>query len=125
MNIVISESQLKRIIQEETSIQNNNRNYSQVKNEWSKINSDNMDRRAFGEGISPKFELAKITAIQNAKLVLAKKMENYHFKGDIKDSLVKKLNGQYHYMILIYPIMDQVQFGQDAANFVNPGDIYF
>jgi hypothetical protein len=125
MNIIISESQLKRIIKEESTIDNNRRNYAQVKNEWSKINFDNMDRRGFGEGVSPKFELAKQMAIQNAKLVLAKKMENYHFKGEIKDTLVKKVNGQFHYMILIYPIMDHVEFGQDAANFVTPGDIYF
>ena len=125
MNIIISESQLNTIIQKEVTPQNTTRNYSQVKNEWSRINSDSMDRLGFGEGISPKFELAKQMAIQNAKLVLAKKMKNYHFKGEIKDTMVKKVGGQFHYMILIYPIMDQVEFGQDAANFVTPGDIYF
>jgi hypothetical protein len=127
MKILITESQLKVLLVKEDvePKKTSERNYEQTKTTWSKINSDLMDRLAFGEGVSPSFESAKMTAIQNAKMVIAKKSENYHFKVQIKDTLVKKIKGRYHFMVLLYPIMDKVEFGSDAAIFVNPGDTYF
>lgn len=101
------------------------RNYEQTKNQWAQINTDKSDRRGFGEGVSPNFQSAKTTAFQNAKMVIGKKEGDYHFTTKIKDTLVKKMNGLFHYMVVLYPEMDQVKFGGDAAGAVNPGDIYF
>ena len=110
---------------EDSVVDSQDRNYQQIKSEWSKINSDIRDRRGFGEGVSPSFKLAKQTAEQNAKTILTKKVENNHFTTEVKDVLVKKIKGRYHYIVLLYPNLDQPQFGSDAAAFVTPGDIYF
>ena len=110
---------------EDSVVDSQDRNYQQLKSEWTKINSEIRDRRGFGEGVSPSFKLAKQTAEQNAKLILAKKVESVHFTTEVKDVLVKKIKGRFHYLVLLYPILDQPKFGGDAALFVQPGDIYF
>jgi len=125
MRIVLTESQLKFILEDTIAKNPMSRNYEETKNQWSQINSIPSDRRGFGEGVSPNFQSAKNTAMQNAKMVIGKKAGDYHFKTKIDNTLVKKENGVFKYLIILYPEMDEVKFGQDAALAVNPGDIYF
>ena len=113
-------------LSEEIEVKNNQpRNYEQTKNQWSQINSNRMDKRGYGEGVSPNFESAKTMAFQNAKMVIGKKEGDYHFKSKVEGTLAKKMNGLYYYMVVLSAEMDHIKFGGDAAANVTPGDIYF
>lgn len=70
MKLIITEQQLRRIISETTT----NSSYEEVKNEWSKVNSDDdTTTKGFGEGKSANLNMAMRIAQTRARTIVAKK----------------------------------------------------
>ena len=100
MKILLSESQLKRLVESTTP---GCSGIDDCTKKWSVINQNKEDKRAFGSGQSQNETVAKEKAISNARVVLSEKLSSNTITNMsvIEEKLFQKSDGMYVCLVII------------------------
>ena len=99
---IVNKNQTQNTPQQST--QTTGRTYEQVKAEWSKINQDMTDMRAFGEAVGQTESSVQMAGQFNAKKVLLQKLgkQKATFGSyPIDEAMFQLPNGNYQYLVLM------------------------